>query len=107
MFDWTKHEIDNEFTRLNRLIFSSTLKSPIFLIQRSIKGFLGEFETPNIIRIKRRFNCRKNAIAVLAHELVHYQNWISFQNIAHGPKFFAYSEVLKKHDIIIGRKQKE
>ena len=87
------------FNQINRQVFNGELKLPNFRLVYS-KAFWGECtgnldnNTKCIIKMNKSFLSRRLFINTLAHVIVHQWEWLTYEEMTHGPKFFIWREEL-------------
>lgn len=97
------------FRNINRNVFNNELKMPSFRLVYS-KAFWGECagnlddNTKCLIKINKSFLSKRLFVYTLAHEMVHQWEWLTFENMTHGPKFFLWRNEMAKYGIVLSRK---
>lgn len=85
---------------LNKAVFNGKLPSPTQIECKAYHNVWGlcivdqndEFQ----FKINSEFLDRKAFITVLAHEMVHQYEWVTYGRMTHGKNFFAWKPILKK-----------
>lgn len=108
-FKPTLQDCKEVFRIINRTVFNNELRTPDFRLVRS-KEYWGECKgdeqdvTKCTIKINRRFTSKRVFVYTVAHEMVHQWEWLVYENMTHGPKFFLWRNELAKYGIILTRK---
>jgi hypothetical protein len=93
---------------INRNVFNSELKMPSFRLVYT-KAFWGECQgvlndqTRVKMKINKSFLSKRLFINTMAHEMVHQWEWLTNENMTHGPQFFLWREQLDKYNITLSR----
>jgi hypothetical protein len=96
------------FNQINRQVFNNELRMPNFRLVYS-KAFWGECtgdlndNTKCLIKMNKSFLSRRLFINTLAHEMVHQWEWLTYEDMTHGPKFFLWRDELEKFNITLSR----
>ena len=96
------------FMNINRNVFNGELKMPNFRLVYS-KAFWGECRgdiddnTQVTIRLNKSFLSKRLFINTMAHEMVHQWEWLTYENMTHGPRFFVWRNELEKYNITLSR----
>jgi SprT-like family len=97
------------FRQINKQVFNNELKMPAFRLVYS-SAFWGECtgdqydQTKCTIKMNKSFLSKRLFVYTLAHEMVHQWEWLTNENMTHGPQFFIWREELSKFGIILSRK---
>lgn len=73
------------------------------------KAFWGECRgdiddnTQVTIRLNKSFLSKRLFINTMAHEMVHQWEWLTYENMTHGPRFFVWRNELEKYNITLSR----
>jgi hypothetical protein len=96
------------FKNINCSVFNNELTMPSFRLIYT-KNYLGECQgvltdtTCVKIRINKSFVSKRLFINVMAHEMVHQWEWLTNENMTHGPQFFLWRKPLAKYNITLSR----
>jgi hypothetical protein len=96
------------FRNINRNVFNNELKMPKFRLVES-EYFWGECvgtiddPTQCLIRMNKRFLSKRLFVYTMAHEMVHQWEYLVYENMTHGPKFFQWRDELAKYNIVLSR----
>jgi len=96
------------FININRNVFNNELKMPSFRLIYT-KYFWGECKgvegdtTRVTMKINKSFLSKRLFINTIAHEMVHQWEWLTNENMTHGPQFFLWREQLAKYNITLSR----
>jgi len=96
------------FNQINKQVFNGELKMPNFRLVYS-KAFWGECtgdlndNAKCLIKMNKSFLSRRLFINTLAHEMVHQWEWLTNENMTHGPQFFIWRNELQKFNITLSR----
>jgi hypothetical protein len=91
------------FKTINRNVFNNELTMPSFRLIYT-KEFWGEGDTTRVrMKINKSFLSKRLFINTLAHEMVHQWEWLTNENMTHGPQFFLWRESLAKYNITLSR----
>jgi hypothetical protein len=96
------------FKTINRNVFNNELTMPSFRLIYT-KEFWGECigvegDTTQVrMKINKSFLSKRLFINTLAHEMVHQWEWLTNENMTHGPQFFLWREPLAKYNITLSR----
>ena len=55
------------------------------------------------IRLMDKWFCKQWLITTLAHEMVHQWEWLTNENMTHGPQFFLWRNQLANYNITLSR----
>ena len=55
------------------------------------------------IKVLPEFKDRELFVAILAHEMVHLYEHVTYNQMTHGPKFYEWKETLAEHGIDLSR----
>ena len=101
---------------LNDVIFDGYLTPPVAFEIKNFRDCGGwckphqwnRLNQPHDRRVKigllREYWDRKTFLIVLAHEMVHQWEWLNYENMTHGPKFFQWRDTLKLYNIVLTRR---
>ena len=96
------------WTNINRNVFNNELKMPSFRLVYT-KAFWGECQgviddqTKCKIKINKSFLSKRLFINTIAHEMVHQWEWLTNENMTHGPQFFLWRDQLAIYNITLSR----
>jgi hypothetical protein len=96
------------FRNINRNVFNNELKMPSFRLVYT-RAFWGECQgvendtTQVRMKINKSFLSKRLFINTIAHEMVHQWEWLTNENMTHGPQFFLWREQLAKYNITLSR----
>jgi hypothetical protein len=96
------------WTNINRNVFNNELKMPSFRLVYT-RAFWGECQgvlndqTQVKMKINKSFLSKRLFINTMAHEMVHQWEWLTNENMTHGPQFFLWREQLAKYNITLSR----
>jgi hypothetical protein len=96
------------FRSINRNVFNNELKMPSFRLIYT-KAFWGECQgvegdtTQVKMKINKSFLSKRLFINTIAHEMVHQWEWLTNENMTHGPQFFLWRQQLAKYNITLSR----
>ena len=99
----TIHDCREVWTNIN-----NELKMPIFRLVYT-KAFWGECQgvlndqTQVKMKINKSFLSKRLFINTMAHEMVHQWEWLTNENMTHGPQFFLWREQLANYNITLSR----
>ena len=106
----TVRSVRRAYTQLNRLLFKDQLppsRSVVIKISyiklpwwaycqhRDCEGFR--------IHLLPRYRSRDFFISILAHEMVHIDEYMRHQNMTHGPTFFRFRKIFHRNGILLKR----
>lgn len=97
------------FSNVNRNVFNNELRMPNFRLVYS-REFWGECigdmddSTRCTIKMNKSFLSKRLFVYTLAHEMVHQWEWLTNDNMTHGPAFFQWRNELAKFGIVLSRK---
>jgi hypothetical protein len=104
----TIHDCREVWTNINRNVFNGELKMPSFRLIYT-KAFWGEcqgvLDDPTSVKMKinKSFLSKRLFINTMAHEMVHQWEWLTNENMTHGPQFFLWRNELEKFNIKLSR----
>jgi hypothetical protein len=93
---------------INRSVFNNELKMPSFRLVYT-KAFWGECQavtddqTQVKMKINKSFLSKRLFINTMAHEMVHQWEWLTNENMTHGPQFFLWRDQLANYNITLSR----
>ena len=93
---------------INRNVFNGELKMPSFRLVYT-KAFWGECQgvledqTRVKMKINKSFLSKRLFINTMAHEMVHQWEWLTNENMTHGPQFFLWKDQLANYNITLSR----
>lgn len=96
------------FRNINRNVFNNELTMPSFRLIYT-RHFWGECtgvegDTARVrMKINKSFLSKRLFINTMAHEMVHQWEWLTNENMTHGPQFFLWREQLAKYNITLSR----
>lgn len=96
------------FKNINRNVFNNELNMPSFRLIYT-KCFWGECtgvenDTTRVtMKINKSFLSKRLFINTMAHEMVHQWEWLTNENMTHGPQFFLWRNTLAKYNITLSR----
>lgn len=96
------------FRSINRNVFNNELRMPNFRLVYT-KEYWGECKgvdndtTRVTIKMNKSFLSKRLFINTLAHEMVHQWEWLTNENMTHGPQFFLWRDQLAKFNITLSR----
>lgn len=96
------------FRNINRSVFNDELKMPNFRLVPS-SDFWGECSgdindnTKCTIKMNKKFLSKRLFVYTMAHEMVHQWEWLVYEEMSHGKKFFQWRNELAKFNIILTR----
>jgi hypothetical protein len=97
------------FRNINKQVFNNELKMPHFRLVYS-GAFWGECtgdindQSKCIIKMNKSFLSKRLFVYTMAHEMVHQWEWLTNENMTHGPQFFLWRDELAKFGIVLSRK---
>lgn len=110
MYKPTVRSVRRAYTQLNRLLFQNQLppssqihiqisyiKLPwwAYCQHRDSRGFK--------IHLLPSYRSRDFFMSILAHEMVHVDQYIRYQNMTHGPTFFRFRKVFQRNGLVLKR----
>jgi len=110
MYKPTVRSVRRAYTQLNRLLFRdrlpasrlidvriSYIKLPwwAYCQHRDSRGFK--------IHLLPSYRSRDFFMSILAHEMVHVDQYIRYQNMTHGPTFFRFRKVFQRNGLVLKR----
>jgi len=104
----TIHDCREVWTNINRNVFNGELKMPSFRLIYT-KAFWGEcqgvLDDPTSVKMKinKSFLSKRLFINTMAHEMVHQWEWLTNEDMTHGPQFFLWRNELEKFNITLSR----
>lgn len=97
------------FRNINKQVFNNELKMPHFRLVYS-GAFWGECtgdindQSKCMIKMNKSFLSKRLFVYTMAHEMVHQWEWLTNENMTHGPQFFLWRDELAKFGIVLSRK---
>lgn len=97
------------FRNINRQVFNNELKMPRFRITSTDEFWgmcVGHEDDPGscTIYLNNRFLSKRLFVYTMAHEMVHQWEWLTNENMTHGPQFFQWRDQLAKFGIVLSRR---
>lgn len=96
------------FRNINRNVFNDELKLPKFRLVKSDE-FWGECQgdlndcTKCTINLNKNFLSKRLFVYTMAHEMVHQWEWLVYEEMTHGKRFFQWRDELAKYNITLSR----
>lgn len=110
MYTPTIRSIKREYTLLNKKVFGGILpkSSEIEFQIGNMPSALGICKylisrDSLVIKVRPEFRDRKLFVAIVAHEMVHLYEYITYKQMTHGPRFYEWRDVLAEHGIDLSR----
>ena len=100
------------FRLINRTVFNGELKMPNFRLVKSDEFWgecVGDVEDTSkcVIKLNKHFPSMRLFVYTLAHEMVHQWEWLVYEEMTHGKKFFQWRGELNKYGITLTRAYSE
>ena len=104
MYTTTVRSARITYTKLNRLLFegklppSSQIVFDIGAINKSW-AYCEKIKDGVKIKLAPNYKSKHFFITILAHEMVHVWEYLTWGKMTHGPRFFEFKETFQKHGI--------